>query len=574
MPTWTGRIWANHERGGLVSDADSSAEVPAGRRHADPPHPLVTVLVNRSLRRALLAFFVFDCAEWSTWIAILVWAYQSGGPGAAGLIAVVQLVPATVAAPFTAVLGDRMRRDRALSLGYLVQAATMVATGVALALDAPSPLVYLAAAASATAVVMTRPVHHALVPEIAETPQELTAGNAATSTVEGAGALVGPLLAGAVIAWQGAGAVYLIMGVLSLGSALITRRLDLRRTFRVEGSAESAVAATVMGTRQLWRDRGALLLTIVVAAQFVLLGLMDILTVVLGIDVLGLGPSSPGLLVSAAGIGALLGAAATVVLVGRRRLSPAILAGMLITGLPLVLVAGVSLPIVAGALLAVYGFGKPFVDVAGRTLLQRTVPADVLSRIFGVQESLIMGGTALGSALAPLLVHVFGARGAFVATGLLLPSVGLAFWLRIRRLDDEALLPGPAFGLLQLVPVFAVLPQATLERLSREMVEQQYATGDQVIRQGDTGDRFYLVASGTVEIVRDGTVVTTTGRGGYFGEIALLRDVPRTAMVRASEPVVVFALDREQFLEAVTGTADAHEIADGEASRRMEELGG
>jgi MFS family permease len=556
-----------------VSHAASPADAPGRRRHGGPRHPLVAVLSNRSMRRALAAYFVFDATEWATWIAILVWAYQTGGTAAAGLIAVIQLVPATIVAPFAAVLGDRMRRDRALSLGYLVQAVCMVTTGVALVLDAPRPLVYVLAATAATSIVLTRPVHNALVPEIADTPEELTAGNAASSTAEGASVFVGPLVASATIALSGPGAVFVLMGVLSLGSALLTRRLDLKRSFRNDAGGEAVLAATFAGARELGRDRGALLLTIVVGAQFVIVGMMDILTVVLGIDVLGLGPSSPGLFVSALGVGALVGAAATIVLVGRRRLSPAILLGMLVTGLPLMLVAGVSLPLVACVLLAVSGFGKPFIDVAGRTLLQRTVPDDVLSRIFGVQESLLMGGTAIGSAIAPVLVHVFGSRGAFVAAGLLLPVVGAAFWLRIRRLDDQALLPGPSFELLQAVPLFHLLPQGTVERLSREMVEQPYETGQDIIRQGDGGDLFYVLASGSVDIVRNGEVVTVTHEGGYFGEIALLHDVPRTATVRTREPVVVYTLERDQFLEAVTGSADAHELVHGEAARRIDELG-
>ena len=541
-------------------------------RHAAPRHPLVAVLRSSSLRRVLLAFFVFNTTETATWIAILVWAYDTGGAAAAGLIAVVQLVPATIVAPFASVIGDRMRRDRALSLGYAIQAITMIATGAALALEAPTGAVYVLAACAATSIVLTRPVHNAIIPEIAETPEQLTAGNASSSTVEGASLFVGPLLAALVLGLSGPGAVFLIMGTLTIGSALITRSLRLQRTFEPDESGESPVAATLAGLRELRTDPGALMLTGVVGAQFVVVGLMDILSVVLGIEILALGPGSPGLFLSAIGIGALVGAAGTIVLVGRRRLSPAIAGGMLLTGVALMTVALVSVPAVALVLFALSGAGKAFVDVASRTLLQRTVRPDVLSRIFGIQESLLMGGLALGSAMAPVLVHVFGPRGAFVAAGVLLPVLGLLALTRIRQLDATALQPGPGFALLQAVPMFGLLPQATLEQLSRDLVAADFAADALIIRQGDDGDRFYLVQSGSVDIIKDATVAAVTTAGGYFGEIALLRDVPRTASVRARGPVTVYTLEREPFLEALTGSSTAHEIAHQEAERRVQRL--
>jgi len=503
----------------MTTDAGHDARGPRAR-HAAPGHPLVAVVRSSSLRRVLLAFFVFKTTETATWIAILVWAYDTGGAAAAGLIAVVQLVPATIVAPFASVIGDRIRRDRALSLGYAIQAVTMIATGAALALEAPTGAVYVLAACAATSIVLTRPVHNAIIPELAETPEQLTAGNAASSTVEGASLFVGPLLAALVLGLSGPGAVFLIMGTLTIGSALITRSLRLQRTFEPDESGESPVAATLAGLRELRTDPGALMLTGVVGAQFVVVGLMDILSVVLGIEILALGPGSPGLFLSAIGIGALVGAAGTIVLVGRRRLSPAIAGGMLLTGVALMTVALVSVPAVALVLFALSGAGKAFVDVASRTLLQRTVRPDVLSRIFGIQESLLMGGLALGSAMAPVLVHVFGPRGAFVAAGVLLPVLGLLALTRIRQLDATALQPGPGFALLQAVPMFGLLPQATLEQLSRDLVAAAFAEDALIIRQGDDGDRFYLVQSGSVDIIKGTAVAAVTTAGGYFGEIA------------------------------------------------------
>ncbi len=492
------------------------------------------MLQSGSLRRVLLAFFVFNTTEWATWVAILVWAYDTGGAAAAGLIAVIQLVPATLVAPFASVIGDRMRRDHALSLGYAIQAVTMIATGVGLVAGLPRPAVYVLAACAATSIVLTRPVHNAIIPEIAETPEQLTAGNAASSTVEGASLFVGPLLAALVLGLSGPGEVFLIMGALTVGSALITRSLRLQRTFEPDESGESPVAATLAGLRELRTDSGALMLTGVVGAQFVVIGILDILTVVLGIEILDLGPSSPGLFVSAIGIGALVGAASTIVLIGRRRLAPADRAGH----------AGNRRSADAGRVGHPPARGLAATRrVRSRQVLRRRrrphasatdgPTRRALPRIFGVQESLLMGGQAVGSAIAPILVHLFGPRGAFLATGALLPAIGLSFWARIRPLDAQAMLPGPGFALLQSVPMFGLLPQPTLEQLSRDLVAVDFDADAEIVRQGDEGDLFYLVAQGTVDIVKDGQVITSTGEGGYFGEIALLRDVPRTATVTA-----------------------------------------
>jgi MFS family permease len=527
------------------------------------------MLRSPALLRVLTGFFVFNMAEWATYIAILVWAYGTGGASAAGLIALVQLIPATIAAPFASVLGDRMRRDHALSVGYGVQAAAMITTGGALLAGLSPVIIYVTAAIAATSIVLTRPVHNAIVPEIAETPAEITAGNAASSTVEGVAIFGGPLITGVMLAFTSPGSVFLVFGVASLASAAITWSLPLRRTFSGSGNAEGTVRATVEGLRTLRHDSGALLLTVVVGAQFVVIGLLDILIVVLGVDVLDMGPSGPGVLTSALGVGGLVGAAGTVLLIGRRRLAPALAIGMLLTGLPLVVVAVAQLPPVAWVLLALSGAGKAFVDVTGRTLLQRSVDAGVLSRIFGVQESLLMGGTALGAAIAPLLVRFFGADGAFVAAGIVLPIVGLLCWARIRKLDQTALQPGPGLPLLEAIPMFSLLPTGTLEQLSRELVPVSAPAGSDVLVEGDEGDMFYLIADGEVDVIKGERTVNTLGVGSYFGEIALLRSIPRIATVRAIGDVSLFGLTRDQFLEAVTGSSEAHEVAHTVADRRI-----
>jgi CRP-like cAMP-binding protein len=93
--------------------------------------------------------------------------------------------------------------------------------------------------------------------------------------------------------------------------------------------------------------------------------------------------------------------------------------------------------------------------------------------------------------------------------------------------------------------------------------------GEEIIRRGDHGDRFYVVGSGEVEVLLDGQQPRREGPGSYFGEIALLRDVPRTATVQAATDVELFALDRDDFLPAVTGHAGSSEAAEAVIGSRL-----
>ncbi len=551
-------------------DEDSEDPAAANRPSREDAHSAMAVLRTPALLRVIAAFFIFGTAEWATWIAMLVWAFDRGGAGAAGLISVVQMVPATLAAPFAASIFERMRRDHALALGYGIQAATRLAVGVVLVSDAPAWLVYFAAAVATTSIVLTRPMHHAIIPEIAETPEEITVGHSASSTVEGLATFVGPILAGVLLGIYGPGAVFFLTSAGAVVAVLLTRSLPLRRAFERVTEAESIVKATAAGLLELKHNSGALLLTLVVGAQWVVIGALDVLTVVFGIDVLDMGESGPGILMSAVGVGGLVGAAATVLLIGQKKLSPAVTGGMLLTGLSIAAVAFTLLPLVAWLFLALSGLGKAFVDVAGRTLLHRAVRPDIMSRIFGVQESMVMGGVAVGATVAPILINRLSPEGAVIATGVFLPVVGLLAWVQIRNLDSEALLPGPGFARLEAIPMFASLPLGTLEQLSRELISITAAGGIDIFDQGDEGDLVYIIDQGSVEIIRNGRVINTNGPGDYFGEIALLRDIPRTATVRAVDDVHLYALTREVFLEAVTGSSKSHELAHAEATRRRQ----
>ena len=530
---------------------------------------VAAVVQDRSLRLVLFAFAIFRPTESAQWIAILVYAYRDGGTGAMGVAAVALLVPAALLAPFVAQIGDRMPRERALAVAYLAQGVAAGLTAVALWADLPPPAVYAGAVLLNIAITATRPTHLSVLPELADTPAQLTAANALTSSLEGFAIFIGPLLAGVMIALEGPWLVFAVMAVALSVMGLALLAVHARSHLVTQGSSAGGALA---GFRELRRRPGARLLLGFVTGQTAVIGALDVLVVILAYGVLSMGPAGPGVLSAAVGVGGLLGAAAAMTLIGRARLAPAFLLGVIAIGVPIALIAFATGPATALLLLGIAGIGKTFFDVTARTLLQRTVDDDVLARVFGVQEGFAMAALALGSALAPILVVTLGVDATFVLAGLSLPLVALLVIRRIRAVDRDARLADPDdIALLRGTPIFEPLGPASIERVARNLIHVDADPGMVVIREGDPGDRFYVIASGEMEVSRHDVPVAKLGPGDFFGEIALLRNIPRTATVAASGFASLRSLDRAQFLAAVTGSrrgGRGPRRGDGPADRR------
>jgi MFS family permease len=500
-------------------------------------------------------------AEWATGIGLLVWGYGVGGVRGSSEIAIVQLIPgALLAAPTAALLG-RLPRGRALFVGYAAQTLGFLLVGVALVSDAPVAVVGVTAALSAVTVSMTRPVHNALLPEISRTTADLTAGNAASGSLEALATFLGPLASGLLLAVWGAGGVLLAMSVCSAVGAGLTARLVTAapRRAAVRRAADGRAEGSL---RTVLRNPAARLMSLLIAAEYALVGMMDILLVVLALDVLGMSDAGPGVLNSAIGVGGIAGAALTFTLIGRPRLAGPLVLGALCAGVAFALAGQAGTPVVALVLVAVSGAGKLFYDVASRTFVQRLLPDHLLTAMFGLQESFTMIGIALGTLAAPALVGLVGAQDAFLAAGCFLPLTALASYGVLRRLDAGTAVPLEVLELLMQVPTLAVLAPRIVERMARDAVAVHVPTGKTVVKQGDVGTRFYVIATGRVSVHIDGSEIRELGPGGWFGEIALLRDVPRTASVTALTDVSLWGVDRESFLASVTAVSRSVELAD------------
>jgi MFS family permease len=539
-------------------------------RVAESLRAFAAVFTNRDLRRVELAFAGSELGKWLYIIALAVFAYDEGGAAAVGLVALIRTVPAAIGAPFTSLLGDRYDRARVMLVATLVRVLTMGAAAAVAYYDAGPVLVYVLVGVVTLASTAFRPAQAAALPGLARTPEELTAANLASSTIATLASFVGPAVGGLMLAVTSVEVVFFVTAGVFVWAALLVLPVRAPAPSEQPLSTGRAIAREAgAGFAALAADPDLRLLMGLYCAQALVGGAFNVLVVVSAIELLDLGEAGVGWLNAAFGVGGFVGAVVALALIARRRLASDFMLGIVLWGVPLALIGVWPEPAVALLLLGLVGVGETLVEVAGPTLLQRSVPDRVLARVFGALETLIITTIGIGGVLAPLLIELFGIRGALVVSGALLPVLAAVFWRRLSALDRAHPAAAREVELLGRVPIFAPLPAATLEQLAGQLVPVRVAAGQTIFVQGDVGDRFYVIADGTVEVSVDDGVASTLGPGDFFGEIALIRDVPRTATVSAQSDVELYGLERDNFIAALTGHAPSAEAADAVVAARL-----
>ncbi len=526
-----------------------------------------SLAANRALLRVLQAYALFILTEYSVWIAMLVFAYDHGGAATAGLVAVAQLVPASVVAPLVASLADRRSPVVLLAGGYLVQAAAMAAVAAAVVARAPLAA-YAGAVVAATAVTTTRPAQSSLIPSVAATPDQLTAANVLAGWLEAVGIAASGLLAGVLISLAGVGSVFAVCACLGIVAALLVAGLKVAALGPAGQPELSALAGAGEGLRLAARQPRIRLMLALLTADAVVVGALELLVVILAISVLGRPQAWAGYLSFAFGAGAVLAATGSALLVGRRLGGPILAAALMFSGTLAALASGLGL---AGTvvLLVAAGASRLLLEVAVRILLQRSVPAQLVGRVFGVLEGFMMAGYAVGALLVPLLVHLGGSRLALLGVAAVLPLAAAVGGRAVFRLDAETPVPVVETALLRSLPLFTELPAPAIEGLAAALEPVHLAAGAVLIRQGDPGDSYYVIAAGELDALQDGHFLRRCGRGDGVGEIALLRAIPRTATVIAHSAATVYELKRGLFLTAVLGHAPTRQQADRIADARL-----
>jgi MFS family permease len=416
------------------------------------------------------------------------------------------------------------------------------------------------------------PAHTALLPELSRSRDELAASNAVSSIVENGGFLVGPLAAAVVFATLDTAAVFVIgSGVFGFGAVLAATITTDRNT---AGPRRHRVKADLLGGwKALRAGRGPSLVVSLWTIEALLLGAIDVFTVVIAIDVLGLGDSGVGFLGAANGAGGVMGAIAMTTFSRGNPFARYLGIGLLVMGIGLLL-AGlwpVLAAVLAGFLLVGIAGGQ--IDIAAQTLLQRTVGEGQLGRVLGIYEGLFWGSLGIGGLLAGWLVAATSISSGVIGAGGALVLVAVLARRRLKYIDDSIGVPDARLDALFGNPLFGLLPVPTLEHLARTAEVMEIRSGTDIIRQHDEGDQIYVIEQGAAVVEVDGLLVTKLGPGDVFGEIAPLRHLPRTATVRATADTTLLVLDGEKFAAAVTSHTTSADAADAMVAARLAGIG-
>jgi MFS family permease len=568
----------------VVADARSDGVV--GTFVRDTTRSLRSVFVNRNLRRLLLAFTGSLIGNWAYATAVSVWAYGVGGAKAVGIYFAVRLAVMAVATPFVSTFADKYSRKRVMIYSDLYCAVLITAATICLYADTPAFPVFALAILTSFGGSSFRAAQGAITPQLANTTEELTASNGTASTLESLAIFVGPALAAGLLAVADVELVFLLNVVSFLWSMLMVSGIRTGDQASEEGAepfkeavadavhaeeekAEGFLAETSAGFRAIWRDKDLLVTVVQGSAQTVVAGATAVFPLVMAVEILHIGAKGVGLLDSVSGLAAILGGIFAIARASKHKLGQDLVTGVFLWSFPLILVTIWPSPVAAFAVMAFLGFANPLVDVNMFTVMQRLTPDAVLGRVFGAVETCLISTMALGSAITPLMLHLWGLRTTLAVLGIAIGAVAVIGLPRMRHMDRR--LEAPAgLPLLQGIPMFGPLSPVVVEALARGLVRVEVPSGEVVVREGDESDRFYVIESGRVEVTAgEGQVLREEGPGDYFGEIGLLRDVPRTATITALDPTVLLALPREEFLEAVTGQGEARRLAEDVVVRRL-----
>ncbi|MEI3847309.1 MULTISPECIES: MFS transporter [unclassified Microbacterium] len=508
---------------------------------------------NPNLRRAQLSFLGAWTAEWAFTVALGIVAYNDGGALALGLVGLLRMLPSALLAPILSPFADRGRRERVLvTVSLLRGAATAVAAAVVV-LAGPVLVVYALAVLSTIAATLFRPAHSALLPTLSRTGHELASANVVRGLLDSVATLIGPLIAAVLLAVADVSIVFAVAAAASFWAAVLLLRVRYDAPPRPPAPRPDLMREAIDGLRAVVRSRDLLLILGLAAAQALTRGALTVFSVVVAIELLGMGESGAGALMAAVGVGAVVGSLCASLLVGTGRLGAWFAVGVALWGLPIALVGVFPGQAAALLLLSFVGVGNALIDLAGFTLIGRLAPDEVMARIFGVLESLVVISIGVGSILASALIAWLGLEPALIGIGLICPVLAMLSWWRLRRLDGAVGALDADVALLQRVPMLQPLPLPAIEQLARGLEPVDVPAGRAVFVAGDVGDRYYVIASGEADVIGDDRVVATLGEGEGFGEIALLRRTRRTATVVARTALALKGLAADRFIAVVVG---------------------
>lgn len=518
-------------------------------------------LLQRDYRLLIIAFFIDSVGGWAYNVVVIVYVFdRTGSPGWVSAFLAAGWVPKILLAPYAGLLADRHKRTTIMLASALSACAAMSLIAVLVLLDAPLPLLLFAALAAAACVTPYNPAAQALLVDAVE-EKDLSAANGLFLTLESLVIVVGPAIGGVLLlTGQPAGAVAFNALTFVATAVIVSRIRTPSRGGALQESAESLARQLGAGFRALRGEPVAAVLVLYCVLCTGAAATTSVLYVALSPQ-FGTGTEGYAYLLVGFSVGGVLSASVTNRLASGR-LTPAVIGGMLLLCLPFFFTIPVREPVVGTLLQVVAGAGMVIVDVLAITALQREMPREVMSRVFALLDSSAYTAAIMSSFLAAGLLEATDLHPTLLILGLgfsALTFAGIRPLIRAdRRSAGRVAALAPRVELLQDLSLFDAMPRIALEELASSMETVRAETGETLVREGDVADALWVLVTGRMDVSvkkqeLEGRQLPSIDAPSYFGEIGLLRGLPRTATVRAATPSQLYRIAAQPFLPAVAG---------------------
>jgi MFS family permease len=546
------------------------------------------LLVDKALVRLLFGEFVSSIGDWLYLVALLVIVYaRSQDAVLLGIVGAARVLPYVFLSVPAGIVADRYDRRLVLLVTDLARGAIMLAMAALVAFGGPDaplwPIVTLAILATCFSSFFG-PTIGAYLPSLVGDESRLGPANSAWASLDNLAFIIGPAVAGVLIALSGLTAAFILNAISFLVVGAVLWQLPSTRGTSAPAAEPAAPtdapagehgetppappAAAAPSSRDILVPvAGLALLDIVGGFAF---GGLSVLTVVLATTAYHAGEEATGYLNAAIGVGGLVAAVASGALMLRPSLAPPLIGGSVL------LAAGFAglgfVDSIGPALIAmtVASAGSLLLEVVDATIFQRIVPDALRGRALGVIATVSTLAYAAGSFAIPVLAEAIGIGPVLAVSGGAVVVAALGALVAVGPAARRS--PDPEEPLLRRVaglPIFAGIAPARLEAILGRRRMRDVRADETIIRQGEPPDRFAVIVAGRFDVTRlepgenEPIHLRTMGPDEVFGEIGLLTGVPRTATVTAATDGRLLELEGADFLELVAaGPGVANRLLD------------
>jgi CRP-like cAMP-binding protein/MFS family permease len=509
-----------------------------------------------TVRRYVGAVALLDLAQYTSGMVVWLYVFARGSTEAISLLVITSSgTVALLAAPMSS-FADRYGRGRIAAVGALLRAAVLLAMALSMAAKLPVGTTIVLAGLEGAVYSVGAPALRALAPTLVQTPSELSSVNLIISLGLALAIFLGPLVGGLAYGLTGAVPVVTVVAVVfALSYPRLSRFQQQGPPVEPEADTQARhgrVSQALEGLRTAASERDIRLTLLVFCGYSFAVGILDVLLIVIARDVLHQSSGGAGALYAAFGVGGLLAGVGIGQLV-RARLARVFGIAVVVWALPIAGIAFAAQVAIAWLCAFFAGMAGTVAQAAGDTVLQRATPDRLMSRVLGAYETLT-GIAYMVAALVPaILIASLGARTILVLGAAVTPLVVICCWRGLLQLDRDLDVDDERLKLVSSVPWLHTGSLAEQDRLAALLEEESAPAGEVILYQGETGVRFYILRSGAARVLVDGREVSGLRSGDWFGEVALLSDIPRTATVQATENSVLLSLGDEDFHRALAG---------------------